>query len=142
MRHVRPVLAVLTSTLAFLSAASPAWASIAQVPAPPALALVAVGAVGLASNLLLVPASSAILAAGLPLLAADALLPTPDAIWRSLGFLSALVLAWGEWFAGFPGGELPCALPTPAAFAALGALALAILLASRVWREARGPIPN
>jgi hypothetical protein len=48
MRHVRPVLAVLTSTLAFLSAASPAWASTVQVPAPPALALVAVGAVALA----------------------------------------------------------------------------------------------
>jgi hypothetical protein len=48
MRDVRPVLAVLTSTIVFLAVASPAWASAFQVPAPPALALVAVGAVGLA----------------------------------------------------------------------------------------------
>jgi competence protein ComEC len=102
----------------------------AQLAVLPLLALHfgVVSAVGLASNLVLVPASTALLAAGLPLLFLDPLLPLPGGLWRSLGLGAAAVLDLGRWFADLPGAELVCTLTPWAAGVALAAVALAVAL--------------
>ena len=77
----------------------------------------AVSAVGLASNLVLVPACDVLLSLGLPLLVADGLAPTPVPLWRVLAAVAAFLLRAGEGFASWPGAWMACSLSAAAALA-------------------------
>jgi competence protein ComEC len=93
----------------------------------------AVSAVGLASNLALVPACDALLGLGLPLLVVDALVPTAGPLWRVLSVVAAGLLRAGEWFASWPGSWMPCAI-APAAAVAMTAVAVGPWILSRMPR--------
>jgi competence protein ComEC len=89
----------------------------------------AVSVIGLASNLVLVPACDVLLGFGLPLLVVDALTPTPGTLWRVLSLIAASLLRAGERFASWPGSWLPCAMAPAAAVAMTAAASLPWLLA-------------
>jgi competence protein ComEC len=116
--------------------ALPAATVAAQIAVLPILAgsFGAVSAVGLASNLVLVPTCVVLLSAALPLVVLDTMIPTPEILWRSVATLAAFALEAGEWFAGWPGARLTCSLPGWAAALAV----MAALIGGLGWRLAAG----
>ncbi len=116
--------------------------AVAQAAVLPLLAarFGAVSAVGLLSNLVMVPVCAALLALGLPLLVADSLLPVPGCLWRGLAALAGFLLRAGGVFSGWPLAWVPCAMTAGMAVGALACGGVGGAAALVAARAGRGPV--